>query len=111
MKNYYLFFILLLVTLTAKAQIVDIPDTNFKNALLNHDPIIDINNDGEIQESEAESVTVLRMVNNECFAPFSLICWVSFGNDKRKVIPPDQLIAFLAVRYEAYECTFKIMSD
>ena len=63
MKNYYLFFILLLVTLTAKAQIVDIPDTNFKNALLNHDPIIDTNNDGEIQESEAESVTVMYVTD------------------------------------------------
>jgi hypothetical protein len=63
MKNYYLFFILLLVTLAANAQIVDIPDTNFKNALLNHDPIIDTNNDGEIQESEAESVTVMYVTD------------------------------------------------
>ena len=63
MKNHYLFFILLFVTLTSNAQIVDIPDTNFKNALLNHDPIIDTNNDGEIQESEAESVTVLYVAD------------------------------------------------
>jgi len=63
MKNHYLFFILLFVTLTSNAQIVDIPDTNFKNALLNHDPIIDTNNDGEIQESEAESVTVMYVTD------------------------------------------------
>jgi hypothetical protein len=63
MKNHYLFFILLFVTLTSNAQIVDIPDTNFKNALLNHDPIIDTNNDGEIQESEAESVTVMYVAD------------------------------------------------
>ncbi|MAB48844.1 MAG: internalin [Flavobacteriaceae bacterium] len=36
------------------SQNVNIPDTNFKNALLNHDPVIDINGDGEIQVSEAE---------------------------------------------------------
>ena len=38
-----------------QAQIVDIPDANFKNYLLNHDStIIDINGDSEIQLSEAE---------------------------------------------------------
>lgn len=41
----------------AKAQNVDIPDWNFKNALLNHYPKIDTNNDGEIQVSEAEAFT------------------------------------------------------
>lgn len=40
----------------ATAQIVNIPDTNFKNALLNHDPVIDTNDDGEIQVSEAEAL-------------------------------------------------------
>ncbi|MGG8494794.1 T9SS type A sorting domain-containing protein [Tenacibaculum sp. TC6] len=37
--------------------IVNIPDANFKTALLNHSPVIDTNNDGEIQVSEAEAVT------------------------------------------------------
>lgn len=37
------------------AQIVNIPDQNFKNALLNHNPVIDVNNDGEIQVSEAQA--------------------------------------------------------
>ncbi|WP_420552999.1 T9SS type A sorting domain-containing protein [Tenacibaculum aiptasiae] len=37
------------------SQIVNIPDTNFKNALLNNTPAIDINNDGEIQLSEAQA--------------------------------------------------------
>jgi len=41
------------------AQIVNIPDVNFKNALLNHTPVIDINGDGEIQVGEAESITGL----------------------------------------------------
>ncbi|MFC0605497.1 DUF7619 domain-containing protein [Winogradskyella pulchriflava] len=41
------------------AQIVNIPDANFKNALLNHNPVIDTNGDGEIQVAEAELVTVI----------------------------------------------------
>jgi len=51
-----LLFIFLLCSFFATAQIVDIPDANFKNALLNHVPVIDTNNDGEIQVSEAEAV-------------------------------------------------------
>lgn len=37
------------------SQVVYIPDSNFKNALLNNTPTIDINNDGEIQVSEAQA--------------------------------------------------------
>ncbi len=37
--------------------IVDIPDANFKSALINHSPTIDTNNDGEIQCGEAEAYT------------------------------------------------------
>ncbi len=47
----------------SNAQIVNIPDLNFKNALLNHEPIIDINNDGEIQFSEAENTLELYLEN------------------------------------------------
>ncbi len=39
----------------SNAQIVNIPDENFKNALLSHSPTIDTSNDGEIQISEAEA--------------------------------------------------------
>ncbi|WP_353777525.1 T9SS type A sorting domain-containing protein [Winogradskyella sp. 3972H.M.0a.05] len=42
-------------------QIVNIPDANFKNALLNNSTTIDSNNDGEIQESEALQVTSLSL--------------------------------------------------
>ena len=41
----------------ATAQTVTIPDPNFKAALLDHDPIIDTNGDGDIQVSEAEALT------------------------------------------------------
>jgi hypothetical protein len=39
------------------SQIVDIPDQHFKDRLIEHEPVIDTNGDGEIQLSEAESFT------------------------------------------------------
>ena len=63
MKNFYLFF-LLFITVTAQGQIVNIPDANFKNALLTYSPIIDTNSDGEIQLSEAEAVLGLFVGSN-----------------------------------------------
>jgi len=47
------------LSMYANAQIVNIPDVNFKNALLNHDPVIDTNNDGEIQVIEAEAAILI----------------------------------------------------
>ncbi len=61
----------LLLTLTllssffASAQIVNIPDANFKNALLNYNPPIDTNGDGEIQLSEAEVIILLDVQNKD----------------------------------------------
>jgi PBP1b-binding outer membrane lipoprotein LpoB len=44
--------------------IVTIPDENFKEALINYDnPVIDTNNDGEIQVSEAEAIFELWVIN------------------------------------------------
>lgn len=44
--------------------IVTIPDANFKEALINYDnPVIDTNNDGEIQVSEAEAIFELWVIN------------------------------------------------
>jgi len=71
MKIYYT-LLLLLVASFSQAQIVNIPDANFKFALLNGivsdtdgddnaDSTVDTNNDGEIQVSEAEAVTNLRL--------------------------------------------------
>jgi len=56
-----LFLLILLTYNLSQAQIVTIPDVNFKNALLTHDPIIDTNSDGEIQVSEAENTTDLDL--------------------------------------------------
>jgi len=71
MKKIY-FLTLLITCFLSQAQIVNIPDTNFKNALLN-DNVVDLdnngsgdadadtNNDGEIQVSEAQAVTSLNL--------------------------------------------------
>ncbi|QHI38800.1 hypothetical protein IMCC3317_42000 [Kordia antarctica] len=69
-KIYTLTF--LITSFVCQAQIVNIPDANFKNALVNdivvdidnngvYDSDADLNNDGEIQVSEAESVISLNI--------------------------------------------------
>ena len=61
MKQLLLLMLLILVTTSTYAQIVDIPDAWFKYALLNHNPPVDTNGDGEIQVSEAEAVDSLDL--------------------------------------------------
>jgi hypothetical protein len=74
MKKYLL--LLLLASFSVEAQIVNIPDANFKAKLLQSSPSnqiaqnqnyenikIDVNNDGEIQESEALLVRRLNISN------------------------------------------------
>lgn len=58
MKNLYIILFLLTGTFL-QAQIVNIPDSNFKNALIIEG--VDTNNDGEIQLSEAEMVLNLNV--------------------------------------------------
>lgn len=57
MRKLFLLLLLLHTLFGAKGQIVNIPDPAFKNALLNHIPVIDLNHDGQIQVSEAISFT------------------------------------------------------
>ncbi|MGL2965955.1 DUF7619 domain-containing protein [Flavobacterium sp. XGLA_31] len=71
MKKNYFFGLLLIMGLSVHAQIVNIPDVNFKNALINTNCVtdgssqfttdVDTNDDGEIQESEALAVTWLNV--------------------------------------------------
>jgi uncharacterized repeat protein (TIGR01451 family) len=64
-KNLLLF--LLFITGALSAQVVNIPDANLKFLLLNYnedDTHIDVNNDNEIQISEAESMTTLQLQAN-----------------------------------------------
>jgi len=74
MKNLILFISTLLLCNSVIAQIVDIPDPNFKNALVNTfcvdtdgdgigDHFADTNGDGEIQVSEAEAIDNLLLFN------------------------------------------------
>jgi uncharacterized repeat protein (TIGR01451 family) len=69
-KSFFTILILLVAQCCLLAQVVDIPDANFKNALVNtlcvdtngdglSDRDADLNNDGEIQVSEAETVKSL----------------------------------------------------
>ena len=57
MRSTLLLTITILLFFTSPGQIVNIPDANFKNALLNHVPVINTNGDGEIQVSEALAFT------------------------------------------------------
>jgi uncharacterized repeat protein (TIGR01451 family) len=57
MRKILLSFFVFLTTLAVQGQVVNIPDANFKNALLTHNPVININGDGEIQVSEAVAFT------------------------------------------------------
>ncbi|HMI06287.1 MAG TPA: T9SS type A sorting domain-containing protein [Flavobacterium sp.] len=52
-----LLFSLLLLSGMANAQIVNIPDPGFKSYLLSHNPTIDLNGSGEIEEDEAAQFT------------------------------------------------------
>ena len=55
MKPIYIFILLFFVFLKSNSQNVEFLDPLFKEKLLSHDPVIDLNNDGEIQFTEAES--------------------------------------------------------
>lgn len=62
MKTIYS-LLLLCIGFSCFSQIVNIPDVNFKNALLTYPTVIDTNSDGEIQESEAQAVSTLLVDN------------------------------------------------
>lgn len=61
MKKHYLILATLILAQLSFGQIVNIPDANFKNALLTHSPTIDTNSDGDIQVSEAEAAFSLTV--------------------------------------------------
>ncbi len=73
MKTFFIYVVGLFIINSTYAQIVDIPDPNFKNALVNTPCVIfgppgdcgdvnatvDLNGDGEVQVAEAEAVDLL----------------------------------------------------
>ncbi len=54
-----------------ECEIVNIPDNNFLNALLNYTPIIDTNSDGNIQFDEAETYTGNLNMSGNVIADFT----------------------------------------
>ena len=69
MKKITLLVLLVLSFQNFSAQTINIPDQNLKDALLNYDPAIDTNVDGEIQVSEALAVTELEFSSGSSFDP------------------------------------------
>ena len=80
MKKQHLFLVLVFMVLTANAQIINIPDVNFKARLLAASPSnttaasgvttfikIDSNNNNEIEVSEALQVTMLNVSISEIY--------------------------------------------
>lgn len=65
MKKILIISFLVLSSISSFGQIVDIPDINFKNSLLDQFHVIDTNNDGEIQVSEAEASTIISVSGQE----------------------------------------------
>ena len=53
MKQTYAFLIAAFFCILGNAQVVDIPDADFKSKLLNDPQTIDLNEDGEIDVEEA----------------------------------------------------------
>ena len=97
MKSFYLITLLLICGSSLTAQIVDIPDANFKNALVNLDVAIlisggdrqdvDTNNDGEIQVAEAEAVVELFLLSQsigtlEGIQSFSNLLFLDCANNQ-----------------------------
>ncbi len=62
MRKVLLIIIGLLIQQLAIAQNLIFKDADFKNAVLNYEPRIDLNQDGEIQSNEADSVTILNLM-------------------------------------------------
>lgn len=85
MKHYYHFFkplfcfFLFFIALNASAQIVTIPDAALKTKLLNHDPVIDTDGDGDIQVSEAQAFTGNLDLTTQYNAPTSEIIYDATG--------------------------------
>lgn len=106
-KSTFLFLFLIFFSTTLQAQIVNIPNPAFKNVLVNRnvldtdgdfitDASVDLNNDGEIQVSEAEAPTRLflsgyGLTNIDGIAAFSNLESLEFNNnniDTLRNLPP-----------------------
>ncbi|EZH74254.1 hypothetical protein ATO12_15420 [Aquimarina atlantica] len=67
MKEKLLTLGLFFMAISGYSQIINFPDSNFKNDLIHHSPSIDLNNDGEIDVSEAQNYSGLLSVGQTPF--------------------------------------------
>ncbi|CAM3542351.1 T9SS type A sorting domain-containing protein [Aequorivita lipolytica] len=77
MKKYY-FILFLFISSVIHAQIVNIPDPNFKSALISEG--VDTNNDGEIQVSEAEARIELNVSYANIFSLEGIHSFINLEN-------------------------------
>lgn len=80
MKKLLILFVTVFGISFCDAQTVNIPDANFKTALLNYQPSIDTNNDGQIQVSEALNVTELEINNTSIVSMTGIEAFVNLTN-------------------------------
>ncbi|WP_438422704.1 T9SS type A sorting domain-containing protein [Aquimarina macrocephali] len=67
MKEKLLALGLFFIAVNSYSQSINFPDPNFKNDLIHHSPSIDLNNDGEIDVSEAQNYSGLLSVGQTPF--------------------------------------------
>lgn len=89
-----------LTTSFSQAQIVNIPDAKFKAALLAFKPTIDLNNDKNIQFSEAQAVTSLSVggmsiTNLTGIESFTALTWLSCASNQLTTLNLSKNIALL----------------
>ncbi|RMA64598.1 T9SS type A sorting domain-containing protein [Ulvibacter antarcticus] len=107
MKNQLLVF-LMLISIVSSAQIVNIPDPNFKAAILESN--VDLNADGEIQVSEAENAGVIiansRNISDitgiEAFVNISRL-YLSFNNLTTVDFTNNPILEELLIEYNQLE--------
>ncbi|TDP59163.1 T9SS type A sorting domain-containing protein [Flavobacterium dankookense] len=73
-----LFYILILITGFANAQIVNIPDANFKQSLIENG--VDSNSDGEIQETEALATLGLQIYSPQTISTEGISSFINLRN-------------------------------
>ncbi len=91
---FFMSFIALINLNALKAQdIVNIPDPNFKQALIDHFPVIDTNGDGEISVQEAEAFDGLLDVHNKSIQDLTGL--EAFVNIKRLYAADNSISGFV----------------
>ncbi len=106
--------------ISAKAQcseIINIPDANFKNLLLNPNhynppnPLIDVNNDGEIQCEEAEAITEYRITSSSISDLTGLDAFVNLKNLNISDIRLPKLDLSKNSNLESFRCTNSMLNS